>query len=191
MIATNDTVNELLEVLGLEDGNTEYRNAEMASPKYLRDLKLNLKGTLKSEHLSQKEISLLALALSVNAEKDLLTDSFSQKSFQAGANQEEIGEVISCASLMAANNVFYRFRHFMQEEKYNNLPARFRMNIMMNPVNGKEFFELISLAISAVNGCEMCVRSHEASLRQLGTSQERIFDVVRLASVFESTAKLF
>jgi lipoyl-dependent peroxiredoxin subunit D len=188
MIATNDTLNELYEVLGLDETNPGM--AAQASFKYLRDLKLNLKATLKSDHLSEKEIMLLALALAVNAVKPQLMESFRRKSIKAGASEEEIPEVISCASLMAANNVFYRFRHFVQDEEYNNLPARFRMNIMMNPVIGKEFFELISLAISAVNGCEMCVRSHEQSLRQLGTSPERIFDAIRLASVMESTIKL-
>jgi AhpD family alkylhydroperoxidase len=115
MIATNDTINELLELLGaVPEGPLP---AEHASGKYLRDLKLNLKGTLSSAHLSGKESMLLAL--------------------------------------------------------------------------GKEFFELISLAVSAVNGCEMCVRSHEQSLRALGASEERIFDAVRLASVMESLVKLF
>jgi lipoyl-dependent peroxiredoxin subunit D len=187
MIATNDTLNELYEVLGLEESASA---AAMASTKYLRDLKLNLKATLKSDHLNEKEIMLLALALAVNAANYRLVESFKHKSLLSGAPEEEISEVISCASLMASNNVLYRFRHFMQDEKYNTMPARFRMNIMMSPVNGKEFFELISLAVSAVNGCEMCVRSHEQSLRQLGTTPERIFDAIRLASVMESVIKL-
>jgi len=55
------------------------------------------------------------------------------------------------------------------------------MNIMMNPVIKKELFELISLAVSAVNGCESCVISHEKSVRKLGASEARIFDTLRLA----------
>jgi alkyl hydroperoxide reductase subunit D len=57
------------------------------------------------------------------------------------------------------------------------------MNIMMNPVLGKEFFELMSLAVSAVNGCESCVNSHEESVRKLGSSEVRIFDAIRLAAI--------
>ena len=48
----------------------------------------------------------------------------------------------------------------------------------------------LSLAISAVNGCEMCVTSHEASLKQLGSSYERIFDTIRLASVLVGLDKI-
>ncbi len=50
----------------------------------------------------------------------------------------------------------------------------------------KEFFELMSIAVSAVNGCEMCVKSHEVSLIGLGTSEERVFDAMRLSSVVKS-----
>jgi alkyl hydroperoxide reductase subunit D len=61
---------------------------------------------------------------------------------------------------------------------------------MVKPVGGKEFFELISLALSAVNGCKMCVKSHEASLIELGSKEERIFEAVRLAAVITSLAKI-
>ena len=78
----------------------------------------------------------------------------------------------------------------MNKEKYNEIPARIKMNIMARPVTGKEFFELISLAVSAVNGCEMCVKSHEVSLIELGAKEERIFESVRLASVITSLGKI-
>ena len=52
------------------------------------------------------------------------------------------------------------------------MPGKIKMNIMMKPVLGKEFFELMSLAVSAVNGCEMCVNAHENSLKQLESTEE-------------------
>jgi alkyl hydroperoxide reductase subunit D len=60
------------------------------------------------------------------------------------------------------------------------------MNVMMNPVLGKEFFELMSLVISAVNGCERCVTSHENSVKQHGATEQRIYDAIRLAAVIKS-----
>ena len=50
------------------------------------------------------------------------------------------------------------------------IPVRIRMQIMGKPVPGKEFFELLSLAVSAINGCEMCVNAHEDSLIKPGTT---------------------
>ena len=36
----------------------------------------------------------------------------------------------------------------------------------------------MSLTISTVNGCEMCVKAHEESLLNLGSTEERIFEAV-------------
>jgi len=64
------------------------------------------------------------------------------------------------------------------------------MSIMANPVVGKEFFELLSLVVSALNGCEMCVTSHEDALLKHGTEQQRVLDAVRLGAVLRSLVVL-
>lgn len=191
-LAYSETTQEFLDLLTVDK---DYRNdtldlLEDGKSRYLADLKLNFKNSLESDHLSKKEIGLLGIALSVNAGNGILKQFFSRYSAAEGANEAEAAEAAACASLLSANNVLYRFRHFLHKEKYDEIPARIKMNIMARPVGGKEFFELMSLAVSAVNGCEMCVKSHEASLMELGTSEERIFDAVRLASVITSAAKV-
>jgi alkyl hydroperoxide reductase subunit D len=60
----------------------------------------------------------------------------------------------------------------------------------MSPVLGKEFFELMSLAISALNGCERCVTSHEASVKEQGASEAKVYDSIRLVSVIRSLCVL-
>jgi alkyl hydroperoxide reductase subunit D len=140
--------------------------------------------------LSEKEAALIGLSTAVNNANEKLSAFYSRKAEEAGASAEDIAEAAACASLLSSNNIFYRFRHFTQKEKYTQIPARIRMQIMMKPVTGKEFFELLSLAISAVNGCEMCVNAHEDSLIKLGTAEERIFDAVRIASLVTATGKI-
>lgn len=163
---------------------------EEGKSRYIADLKINFKNSFESEFLSKKEVVLLGVALAANAGNQVLGKFFTAKAQSEGATAEEIAEAVACASLLSANNVFYRFRHFLNKEKYNEIPARIKMNIMARPVTGKEFFELVSLAVSAVNGCEMCVKSHEASLIELGSKEERIFEAVRLASVITSVSKV-
>lgn len=163
---------------------------EEGKSRYVADLKLNFKNSFESEHLSKKEIGLLGLALAVNAGNGVLRTFFRENAVAEGATEAELGEVVACASLLSANNVLYRFRHFVNKEKYNEIPARIKMNIMARPVTGKEFFELVSLAVSAVNGCEMCVKSHENSLIELGTKEERIFEAVRLGAVISGLSKV-
>ncbi len=192
MSESTETIQELLQSVGVDK---DYRTdsltlLEKGESRYLRDLKLNLTSTLTSEHLSTKECALLALSTAINNNNKPLIQYFTQYAEAQGATAAETGEAAGCASLLASNNVFYRFRHFTQKEKYTQIPARIRMQLMMKPVTGKEFFELMSLAISAVNGCEMCVNAHEDSLIKLGTTEERIFDAVRIASLVTATGKV-
>jgi alkyl hydroperoxide reductase subunit D len=192
MNETTEITQEILQGLGID---TSYRTEsldllERGESRYLRDLKLNLTSTLTSEHLTTKECALLGLASAINNNNKILTQYFTRYAEEQGATPAETGEAAGCASLLASNNVFYRFRHFTQKEKYSQIPARIRMQLMMKPVTGKEFFELMSLAISAINGCEMCVNAHEDSLIKLGTTEERIFDAVRIASLVTSAGKI-
>jgi lipoyl-dependent peroxiredoxin subunit D len=188
----NETAQEILAMLGLDASSaaSALNITSEANSKYLKDLKVNFKTALKTDNLSEKEAALIGIAIATNEKHEGLILYFKQLSLDSGANIEEIADSVACASLLSSNNVFYRFRHFTQKEKYSQIPARLRMNIMVNPVIGKEFFELVSLAVSAVNGCEMCVNAHESSLIELGSTEERIFDAVRLSAVIVSVSKI-
>jgi lipoyl-dependent peroxiredoxin subunit D len=155
--------------------------------RFLKDLKINVGNVLKGQNLTEKEAALLALAVAVNEKHDALRESLEEMSAKLGASVAEIQETAACVSLMNANNIFYRFRHFMNaNQNYQTMPAGIRMSVMMTPVLGKEFFELMSLAVSAINGCEQCVTSHEASVKNHGGTEARIFDAIRLAAVIKS-----
>jgi lipoyl-dependent peroxiredoxin subunit D len=154
--------------------------------RYIRDLKLNVSSVLGSTNMTRKEAYLLALSVAVNEKNDTLIDAFEGLSVKEGATPDEIAETHGCASLMGVNNIFYRFRHYMHDvEFYNKQPAGLRMSLMMNPVLGKPLFELMSIVISAVNGCERCVTSHEHSVKELGADEPRIYDAIRLAAVIK------
>lgn len=192
MSEITETIQELLAVVGLE---TDYRNEslyllEKGNSRYARDLKLNFTSTFTSNHLTEKECALVALSIAVNNSNKVLTEFYEKLALSKEATAEEIAEAAGCASLLALNNVFYRFRHFTGKEKYTQIPARVRMQLMSSPVTGKEFFELMSIAVSAVNGCEMCVNAHEKSILGLGSTEERVFDAVRIASIVTSAGKI-
>ncbi|MBY0244435.1 MAG: carboxymuconolactone decarboxylase family protein [Sphingobacteriaceae bacterium] len=192
MSEVTETIQELLTVVGLDEN---YRNEsltllENSNTRYVRDLKLNFTSVFTSAHMSEKECALLALSVAANNNNKVLMNFFEQLALAKEATAEDTGEAVACASLLALNNVFYRFRHFTGKEKYAQIPARVRMQIMSSPTTGKEFFELMSLAISAVNGCELCVNSHEKSLLHLGATEERVFDAIRIASIVTSVGKV-
>jgi alkyl hydroperoxide reductase subunit D len=88
---------------------------------------------------------------------------------------------------MAMNNVYYRFTHLVGGD-YPNMPARLRMNVMARPGVDKADFELWSLAVSAVNGCGMCMESHEKVVRAAGLTTEQVQAAVRIAATVHAVA---
>jgi len=187
-VTDNETIASFFAELGLDNTHTWPSLQSMAAEnsRYLRDLKQNTGAMLGSRNLTKKESFMIALSVAVNEKHAALIKAFTALSQKEGATDEEISEVHACVSIMNVNNVFYRFRHFMAGvEYYEKTPAGLRMSVMMNPAMGKGLFELISLVISAVNGCERCVTSHEHSVKETGADEPRIYDAIRLGSVIK------
>lgn len=190
MAIQNETIQNLFSDLRIPtDHESIALNAlALVDAKYIKDLKLNVGTVLnKNTAINQKEAILLALATAINEKSTLLITAFTTLAKENEATEAEIAEMHAMTSLMNANNVLYRFRHYMHENPtYGNIPAGMRMSIMMNPTTGKEFFELASLMISGLNNCELCITSHEASVRQHGATEQRVFEAIRLAAVIKS-----
>lgn len=94
----------------------------------------------------------------------------------------------AAAIVMAQNNVLYRFRHQIEKEGYAHRPARLRMNRINQLRSDRATFELMCLAVSAIEGCASCVRAHERSVLAAGMTEEQVFDAVRIASTVRATA---
>lgn len=101
---------------------------------------------------------------------------------------EVIEDALAAATLMAMNNVYYRFRHVMEKDAYSKRPARLRMTRIARPATNKVDFELYCLAVSAINHCQACVRSHEQAVLQGGSSEEAVHDAIRIAATLNATA---
>jgi alkyl hydroperoxide reductase subunit D len=187
-LTNNETIMNLFQDLGIDPEHTSIPLQRMAAvdSKSIRDLKLNVSGMLNSKNMTKKEAYMVALSAAANEKHDVLTVAFENLAKKEGATDEEVAEVHACVSIMNVNNIFYRFRHFMGgNEYYDKTPAGLRMSVMMSPVMGKGLFELISLVLSAINGCERCVTSHEHSVKEQGASEPRIYDAIRLGAVIK------
>lgn len=90
--------------------------------------------------------------------------------------------------VIAMNNVYYRFVHLVSNPEYKTMPARLRMNWLEDPRVDRNDFELWALAVSAINGCGVCMDAHEKALRQSGVSSDTIQTTVRFAAIVQSVA---
>ncbi|MDI9338989.1 MAG: carboxymuconolactone decarboxylase family protein [Sediminibacterium sp.] len=188
----NETLAGLLVAAGLNGSpiSKGLNHLSETDHRYLKDLKINVSNALGFSALNPKERFLLALAVAINDKHPELTTGMEALALENGAGKQDIAETYACVSLLNVNNVFYRFRHFTKKEFYTTTPAGIKMSSMGNPVLGKEFFELMSLAVSALNGCELCVNAHEASLIKMGTSEQRIYDAIRLSAIFRGLCSI-
>ena len=94
----------------------------------------------------------------------------------------------AAAAIMAMNNVYYRFVHLASNKEYGQLPAKLRMNVIGNPGIDKADFELFSLAVSAMNGCGMCIDAHEKVLKGHAVPTETIQAAARIGAVMKAVA---
>lgn len=159
-------------------------------PDYARDLRLNLSSVLTPQGapgLSEAQLWMTALASAIASRQPELARNVESAAVQK-LEPAEIEAARAAAAIMGMNNVYYRFLHLVEDDEYSRLPARLRMNVIGNPGIAKADFELISLAVSAVNGCGKCVTSHERVLRQHEISREAVQSAVRIASVMHAVA---
>jgi lipoyl-dependent peroxiredoxin subunit D len=156
-------------------------------PETAKDVKLNLSSMLRSENLNPRQLygTLLATAFATRN-----ADLYAAARTEAAQHLEpaDLELSVRIASTMAMNNVYYRFVHLVENPEYGELPARLRMQALAHPPEDRADRELWALAVSAVNGCGMCIRSHEQVLRGDGVTAAQIQDAVRIAAIVASAA---
>jgi alkyl hydroperoxide reductase subunit D len=161
-----------------------------AIPDYARDLKLNLGSVLSTTGapgLTDKQIWAVALASAI-ASRNLQFTRDIESLAAAQLDATYINGARAAASIMGMNNIYYRFLHLVEDPEYAQMPARLRMNVIGNPGIDKQDFELLALAVSAINGCGTCVASHERTLRKHGLGREAIQSAVRIAATVHAVA---
>lgn len=159
-------------------------------PAYAKDLKLNLGNLLLQPELSKQQIWGSALTAAITARNPQLLHAITAAAAEH-LKPEVMEAARSAAAIMGMNNIYYRFQHLAENKKYGTIPARLRMNVIrthgIEPVD----FELFCIVASAINGCGVCIDSHEKVVREKGTGEEVILGCVRIASVVHGLATVF
>ncbi|WP_192586945.1 carboxymuconolactone decarboxylase family protein [Sphingomonas arenae] len=156
-------------------------------PDYAKDLRLNLGSMLNDQTLGdQRKWGLLLACAHGSGYRPLVAAA--EADCAPKLSPEAANAARAAAAVMAMNNVYYRFVHLASNPEYGKLPARLRMNVIGNPGIEKDDFELFSLAVSAMNGCGMCIDSHERVLQQHGVKAETIQAAARVAAIMQAVA---
>jgi alkyl hydroperoxide reductase subunit D len=156
-------------------------------PEYAKDLRLNLGAVLGDGALPEPLRYAVALACASACGHGPLRSALEAETVARGG-RPYADDALAAAALMGMNNVFYRFRHRIGREAYEQRPARLRMQRLAKPATSRAEFELMCLTVSAVNDCEACVRSHERAVIEGGLTEDHVHDAVRIAAVIHGLA---
>ncbi|TFI57007.1 alkyl hydroperoxide reductase [Sphingomonas parva] len=158
-----------------------------ALPDYARDIRINVGALLDDETLGeQRKYGLLLACAHGTGYRPVVIAAEAEA---AGRLSEQAADAArGAAALMAMNNVYFRFIHLCSNPDYATLPSRLRMNTLCTPGIDKDDFELFSLALSAMNGCGMCIDSHERVLQKHGVSTLTMQAAARTAAVLRALA---
>jgi alkyl hydroperoxide reductase subunit D len=162
-------------------------NLKESLPDFSKDVRLNLSNIAIDETLGEQTKYGLMLACGIATRNRQVMRAFDREA-AAHLSAQALDAARAAATIMAMNNIYYRFVHLASNKAYAAMPAKLRMNVIANPGVPKSDFELWSLAVSAINGCGLCIDSHEKVLGEAGVSQETIQTAVRFAAVIQSVA---
>ena len=156
-------------------------------PEFAKDVKLNLSNIAGEEGLTDQQKYGLMVACAIATRSSAVRDAFLAEA-EGKLSAEALTAAKGAATLMGMNNIYYRFLHLSSNQDYRKMPAKLRMNFIARPGVDKIDFELWSLAVSAINGCGMCIESHEGILREAGVTTEQIQTAIRFAAIIQSAA---
>ena len=159
-------------------------------PETAKDLRLNVtalmeRSSLLAPPLAPETARTLALASAIALRSPALVEALKD-----GLPLGRVRAAETAAGLMAMNNVYYRFRHLAGVPEYVTTPAGLRMSGLATQEIPKEEFELIALAISALNACQSCIQSHDKVVRAAGLTAANVLDAIRLAASLAGVATL-
>lgn len=163
-------------------------NIKNEVPEYAKDIKLNLSSLANEETLTPQQFWGTMVASALAGRNGFVIREVVEEAAQI-LSEEALNAAKAAASIMAMNNVYYKFAGMMGGE-YQTMPAKLRMNIIANPGVDKMDFELWSLAVSAINACQFCVKAHEKQLVDHGITKEQIQTAVRIASVVQAASAI-
>jgi alkyl hydroperoxide reductase subunit D len=156
-------------------------------PHYARDIRVNLGNVLKQTELTGQQLWGTAVASAIASRNDSVIRALETEA-ALHVSPETIEAARTAAAIMAMNNVYYRFLHLTDNDKYSSIPAKLRMQGLRSHGLDQVDFELWCTAVSAINNCPACVASHERIVREKGLTEEHVLAAIRIAAVIHAAA---
>ena len=157
-------------------------------PDYAKDTKLNISSILTNNTLlTSNQFYGLILSTAIASRNSIIIKAVYQLLIDNNIDNSIINGAKAATSIMSMNNIYYRFTDLIESKEYLKMPAGLRMNVMRDSGGvDKVDFELWRLGVSIINGCSMCISSHEEQLLKSGLGTQVVQFVAKVASVIHA-----
>ena len=162
-------------------------NLKSGLPEFAKDLKLNLGSLARSTELSEQQLWGTFVATAAATRSATVLSEIADEA-REHLSDEAFNAALGASSIMAMNNVAYRAKEFLGDD-YTQVRMGLRMNIIANPGVEKADFELWSMAVSTINGCENCTAAHDDVIRKEGLTKEQAWEAVKIAATVAGVAQ--
>ncbi|BDD08791.1 hypothetical protein FUAX_12230 [Fulvitalea axinellae] len=149
----------------------------------------NATDNLKVEALRVKERDFVAIAVANTLRNRLLVEAFSESSLQDGATNEELGEALVLSVQFGYHNTLGKLQGAVGAKPGVSDAAIDHID-MSDAAIGPEMVELISIAVSSVNGCKLCMKAHYDKFKKLEASEDKLREAMRVAATVVSLSRM-
>lgn len=158
-------------------------------PSYAKDIvdTFELATNVNKAHLTEVQIWGSVYSAAIAARNPKIVNLFEEQA-KAHLSEKEMEACKGAAALMAMNNIYWRFWYLVEDKDYLSIPDGLSKALLTNHHVEEVDFECWALAVSVINACAGCNKTHSRKLLKIGFSKEQVLSIVRIAAVIHSIA---
>ncbi len=152
-------------------------------PAFLHDFFMNFRKFVLSEgKLDEKTKLLVAVAVAGQAGSARWLHYLETFAEKRGISSEEIAETLAIGATNSMYNVLFKFRDISGSDVFNGMSVGLRAHTFQSTSLSDKTIELINISLSDINGCKPCTAAHVEKARNLGISDEAIYEAIQAAA---------
>jgi len=152
-------------------------------PAFLHDFFMNFrKFVLSAGKLDEKRKLLIATAVAGQAGSQKWLEYLSTFAAARNVTQAEMADALGVGATNSMYNVLFKFRDIAGTDVFNGMGVGLRAHTFQGTSLDDTTVELINISLSDINGCKPCTAAHVEKARQVGVSDEAIYEAVQCAA---------
>ena len=183
---TYERLKDLLELSELPETFQLFGHVEP----FLRDFFMNFKKFVCSDGaLDKKTKAIVAYAAACQTKCSVWIDLLGSRADSLGVSESQRREIAALVATNAMYNTFFKFRDLSGSELFSGMGVGLRAHTLSATSFSEQEAELISTAVSVLNGCRPCTSGHVEAGRKLGLSDEQLLETVQCAATIAAACQ--